>query len=199
MWIFFFFSIFVPISQATEVEYVCDAAETFRCEGIQKKSDEILKDAKSKNQKVLFLFGSKKCGPCIAWKKYFKEHPADVSMRVVYLPLSYRLGNRSISDEGAVSYCKDLESRFQVMKNFLNSEIASIEACLRKPTMFLVDPNSGFGQEADPSYIKNQAQVKNHLDTLLKSMNKKASVPNLMKSMEPESDEASDSTIAPVN
>jgi hypothetical protein len=145
------------------------------CRQAREQAEAFLKAAKSEGKPVIFVFGSSRCGPCLAWKKYFHEN--DSHLEVMYMPLYvYRkVGGRPAHDEGVVSACKKIVSEYAVSSADLDSYIRDIPACERKPTIYMVDPRSGSGIELQPGLARHESEkaVMNYLESVQKRLRPK--------------------------
>lgn len=140
-------------SEPVGVKNLCETEEKREgpCPAAPSRIEAELAEAKARGEKVIFIFGSERCGPCRAWKKSL-EGQGIRGVRVVYLPLSY--GRRSTDDPHVKKACQGAMTRFAVSSAGLPAGISGYPACLRKPTLFIVDPGGLKGVEIDPGLVK---------------------------------------------
>ena len=121
------------------------------CPTVHERVQAELAAAKARGEKVLFIYGSERCGPCLAWKRELasKNIPG---IRLVYLPLSY--GRPSKDDPAVIKACQQSIQTYQVGAGALPRSIAAHPACIRKPTLFMIDPSGVKGTEVDPGAVK---------------------------------------------
>ncbi|MCO5141829.1 MAG: hypothetical protein M9962_01920, partial [Oligoflexia bacterium] len=153
-----------PCKEFNEAEY---------CRNVDERVSRSL--ASNTKTQVMFVFGSKRCGPCNYWKNNIindGNFPSDI--KVIYVPLSfYSPMGRSIEDKGAKELCSKLVKDNNIGTRFLPKYIAKIEPCKRKPTLFLIDLNSNKGEEVNPSAEDGVAPVINHIKLLSKEIQTK--------------------------
>lgn len=130
---------------------------------------EIEKAIKSQ-KKLIFVFGSHRCGPCLAWRKQLSDQHLDLQYHVVYLPLSYYPKSRPTPDEATTQTCLQLRKTYQVelVPAFSRS---SMQACNRKPSLMMIDPITKKGHEVDVRAVKQPHFIPSYLEKLKNKLN----------------------------
>lgn len=164
-WSFKIFSIFgiILISQFINADFKEICPQSSRalssCPSLEQDYAAAISSANLNGRKVVLLFGSNYCGPCRTWKKALQNDKSLGSkFDVLLIPLPSR-ESQAPTDRRYVKFCNDLYRLNRTGTAGLPSEISSVPACRRKPTMVLFDPKRNVANEIDPTAKLSPAYI----------------------------------------